>query len=183
MTNLAVSRRALLGGAAAAGFGLAYAGSLEAFARPEPRHPGGGDGYGPLLPDPNPGGWLSLPAGFTYVVVAQANVTFTDDLKPVPSPNPTPDPEPRYRYPSDPDGMGVFKGPAGGSVLVSNHENSTLELAKVPTLAGLTYDPMAIGGTSTLSVDADGNRLRHVRQPGRHRQQLRRRRSPRGAPG
>ena len=41
MNDLAVSRRVLLGGAAAAGFGLAYAGSLEAFARPEPRHPGG----------------------------------------------------------------------------------------------------------------------------------------------
>ena len=33
MPDLAVSRRALLGGAAAAAFGLAYAGSLEA---PEP---------------------------------------------------------------------------------------------------------------------------------------------------
>ena len=31
--NDPVSRRALLGGAAAAGFGLAYAGSLEAFDR------------------------------------------------------------------------------------------------------------------------------------------------------
>lgn len=159
MNDLAVSRRVLLGGAAAAGFGLAYAGSLEAFARPEPRHPGGEAGYGPLVPDPDPAGWLSLPAGFTYVVVAQANVTPTDDPRPIPSPSPTPAPEPLYRYPSDPDGMGVFAGPGGGSVLVSNHENSANEPARVPTLAGLTYDPMAIGGTSTLSVDADGNRL------------------------
>ena len=92
------------------------------------------------------------------MVVARSNVTFTDDVRPSPSPSPTPAPDPRYLYPSDPDGMGVFAGLAGGSVLVSNHENSTLEPAKVPALAGLTYDPMAIGGTSTLTVDADGNR-------------------------
>lgn len=157
--NDPVSRRALLGGAAAAGFGLAYAGSLEAFARPEPRHPGGDSGYGPLVPDPNPGGWLSLPEGFRYVVIAQSNVTLTDDPRPVPSPPPTPAPETRYRYPSDPDGMGVFAGTAGGSVLVSNHENSDREAAAVPAIPRLTYDPMAIGGTSTLSVDANGNRL------------------------
>ena len=81
MPDLAVSRRALLGGAAAAGFGLAYAGSLEAFARPEPRHPGGEAGYGPLVPDPNPGGWLSLPAGFTYVVVAWLTCEETERRK------------------------------------------------------------------------------------------------------
>ena len=51
MNDLAISRRVLLGGAAGAGFGLAYAGSLEAFARPDPRHPGGNSGYGPLVPD------------------------------------------------------------------------------------------------------------------------------------
>lgn len=149
MNDLSLSRRAVLGGAAVAGLGLAFSGSLEAFARPDPRHPGGDVGYGPLVPDP--AGLLSLPAGFTYVVVARSGSTPTDDVNPATG---TP-----FLYPSDPDGMGVFAGPAGGSVLVSNHENSAAEPTKVPPLAGLTYDPMAIGGTSTVQLDADGNRL------------------------
>ena len=141
--NLVVSRRTLLGGtAAAAGFGFAVTGSLEAFARPDPRVPGGASGYGPLVTDPL--GVVSLPAGFSYVEVARSNVTRTDD---------------GTLYPSDPDGMGVFAAAGAGSILVTNHENSAAELAKVPTITGLTYDPAAIGGTSTVTVDADGNRL------------------------
>ena len=136
-----VSRRTLLTGAAA-GFGFAFVGSMEAFARPVPRVPGGISGYGPLIPDPR--GVLSLPAGFSYVEVARSNVTTTDDGVP---------------YPSDPDGMGVFPGSAGGSTLVTNHEISANELAKVPVIPGLTYDPAAAGGTSTVTVDAMGNRL------------------------
>jgi hypothetical protein len=66
------------------------------------------------------------------LVIAQSNVPLTDDPRPVPSPPPTPAPETRYRYPSDPDGMVVFAGTAGGSVLVSNHENSDREAAAVP---------------------------------------------------
>lgn len=142
-------RRTLLGGAVVAGFGFAFAGSLDAFARPEPRVPGGETGYGPLVPDPK--GILSLPAGFSYQIVAQSNVTLTDDVN---ATSGLP-----YRYPSDPDGMGVFAGAAGGSVLISNHENSTSEPARVPTITDLTYDPAAIGGTSTLTVDRDGQRL------------------------
>ena len=62
-------------------------------------------------------------------------------------------------HPSDPDGMGVFEGDNGGSVLVTNHENSGSEPYRVPEVAGITYDPGAIGGTSTIVVDAAGNRL------------------------
>ena len=80
MNDLSLSRRAVLGGAAVAGLGLAFSGSLEAFARPDPRHPGGDVGYGPLVPDP--AGLLSLPAGFTYVVVARSGSTPTDDVNP-----------------------------------------------------------------------------------------------------
>jgi secreted PhoX family phosphatase len=134
-----VSRRTLLTGAAA-GFGFAFAGSMEAFARPAPRIPGGITGYGPLIPAP--GGVLSLPAGFSYVEVARSGVTDTDD---------------GVKYPSDPDGMGVFAGAAGGSVLITNHEISANEPTPVPGIAGLTYDPGAIGGTSTVTVDEIGN--------------------------
>ena len=135
-----VSRRTLLTGAAA-GFGFAFVGSMEAFARPAPRVPGGITGYGPLIPAP--GGVLSLPAGFSYVEVARSGVT--DDRRW------------RGRYPSDPDGMGVFAGAAGGSVLITNHEISVNEPTPVPAIAGLTYDPGAVGGTSTVSVDEIGN--------------------------
>ncbi|CAA9300129.1 MAG: FIG01121207: hypothetical protein [uncultured Friedmanniella sp.] len=136
-----VSRRTLLTGAAA-GFGFAFVGSMEAFARPVPRVPGGVHGYGPLVDDPLK--VLSLPAGFSYVEIARSNVTLTDDGVP---------------YPSDPDGMGVFPGAAGGSTLVTNHEISARELARVPATPRLTYDPSAGGGTSTVTVDAVGNRL------------------------
>ena len=114
----AVSRRTLLTGTAA-GFGFAFTGSMEAFARPGPRVPGGVTGYGPLVTIP--GNLLSLPAGFSYVEVARSNETVTDDGVP---------------YPSDPDGMGVFAGKNRGSVLVTNHENSNLEKARVPASPG-----------------------------------------------
>lgn len=140
-----ITRRTVLGSAAVAGFGIAFAGSLEAFARPEPGVPG--RGYGPLIPDPN--GLLSLPAGFSYVLVAQSNVTLTDDIN-----DKTGDAIP---YPSDPDGMGVFAWPDGGSVLVTNHENSAAEPAKVPAIAGLTYDPAAIGGPRRCRWTATGS--------------------------
>lgn len=162
MESRGLGRRRLLGGALVTGFGLAVAGSLEAFARPEPRVPNSHSGYGPLIPDPK--GILSLPDGFSYLVVAQSNVTETEDLRPDGI---------AYRYPSDPDGMGVFVGDDGGSVLVCNHENSTNEPARVPTMPGvdLAYDPLvldsagravggAIGGTSTLTVDRNGTRER-----------------------
>ena len=59
-----------LGGTAAVGLGVAFAGSLEAFGRPDPRVPGGPTGYGPLVTDPL--GVVSLPAGFSYVECARS---------------------------------------------------------------------------------------------------------------
>ena len=135
-----VTRRTLLTGAAA-GFGFAFTGSMEAFARPGPRFPGGIPGYGPLVEIP--GKVLSLPAGFSYGEIARSGVTDIDDGS---------------TYPSDPDGMGVFAGAAGGSVLITNHEISLNEPTPVPGIPGLTYDPEAIGGTSTVTVDEIGNR-------------------------
>jgi uncharacterized protein len=44
-------------------------------------------------------------------------------------------------------------------VLICNHENSGNEPFPVPVVDGITYDPGAKGGTSTLTVDADGNRV------------------------
>jgi secreted PhoX family phosphatase len=141
--NSSLSRRAFVGGSAAAGLGFVFAGSgsLSAFARPGDGGTRTATGYGPLVADPE--GILALPQGFSYKLVARSGVTPTADGV----------------HPSDPDGMGVFHGPNGGSVLVTNHENSGREPYQVPEVRGITYDPGAIGGTSTIVVDASGNRL------------------------
>jgi secreted PhoX family phosphatase len=138
-----LSRRAFVGGSAAAGLGFVFAGSgsLTAFARPLAGGTRTAIGYGPLVADPE--GILALPQGFSYKLVARSGVTPTADGV----------------HPSDPDGMGVFGGSNGGSVLVTNHENSGSEPYPVPEVEGITYDPGAIGGTSTIVVDASGNRL------------------------
>lgn len=141
--NSSVSRRAFVGGSATAGLGFVFAGSgsVDVFARSAAAATRTATGYGPLVPDPQ--GILALPKGFSYQLVARSGVTPTSD----------------GRHPSDPDGMGVFSGPDGGSVLVTNHENSGSEPYPVPAVPGVTYDPGAIGGTSTIVVDAAGNRL------------------------
>jgi secreted PhoX family phosphatase len=142
--SISVSRRGFLGASTATGLGFAFvgSGSLDAFARPVAQTPTTAAGYGPLVTDP--AGLLALPAGFSYRVVAQSGVTPTDDGV----------------HPSDPDGMGVFRARAGGSVLVTNHENTRAELYHVSGTAQLTYDPGAIGGTSTIIVDRNGERVR-----------------------
>ncbi|MGQ1840184.1 alkaline phosphatase PhoX [Kocuria turfanensis] len=139
-----VSRRGFLGagaGAAALGFAFVGAGSLAPFARPANAATRHAVGYGTLVPDPK--GVLALPEGFSYKLLARSGQTPTDD----------------GTHPSDPDGMGVFEGPDGGSVIVCNHENSGFEPHPVPAVEGLTYDPGATGGTSTIVVDAEGNRV------------------------
>lgn len=138
-----VSRRNFLGGTAATGLGFVFAGSgsLEPFSRAAAAtRPA--LGYGALLPDPR--GVLALPEGFSYTLVARSGMTPTDE---------------GGTHPSDPDGIGVFAGLAGASILITNHENSGSEPYPVPVTEGLTYDPGAIGGTSTITVDAAGNRM------------------------
>ncbi|MEA2227131.1 MAG: uncharacterized protein QOF04_761 [Solirubrobacteraceae bacterium] len=104
----------------------------------------GGRGYGPLVDDP--AGLLALPAGFSYTIIAQAGVTTLDSGEPTPS---------------DPDGSASFVRPRGnGSVLIVNHEVGGGEPHVVPAVSGFTYDPAAGGGTTTIEVDRDGNRVR-----------------------
>ena len=137
-----VSRRSFVGGSAATGLGFAFAGSgsLEAFSRPLDSGTRTATGYGPLVPDPK--GILALPGGFSYTLVARSGVTPTLDGV----------------HPSDPDGMGVFRGSDGGSVLVTNHENSGEEPFPVPAVDEVMYDRGASGGTSTIVVDRKGVR-------------------------
>jgi secreted PhoX family phosphatase len=138
-----LTRRGFLGRTAATGLGIVVAGSIDVIAG------SGGPlaasrssvGYGELVPDP--AGLLALPPGFSYRIVSQAGVTPTADGVPAAS---------------DPDGTGMFPT-ATGCTLVNNHEIGGSEPFGVPTVAGLTYDTGARGGTSNIEVDADGNRL------------------------
>ncbi|MFI7632860.1 alkaline phosphatase PhoX [Nonomuraea sp. NPDC049400] len=147
-----VSRRSFLGHAAAGSVGIAFTGSIEAISGPPAfaaARPAAG--YGPLVADP--AGVLSLPAGFSYRVVAQTGVTLLESGEPTPS---------------DPDGTASF--PHGrGATLVNNHEVGGSEPYRVPALPGLTYDPGAGGGTTNIDVDARGERIReYVSLAGTH---------------
>src|SRR5215212_6559278 len=155
-----VTRRSLLSRSAASGVGIALVGNVEGlFGASASADPGTGRGkrepagYGPLVADP--AGILSLPAGFTYAIVAQSGVTTLESGEPTPS---------------DPDGTASFVRHGGnGSVLIVNHEVGGGEPHAVPRIAGLTYDPAAGGGTTTIEVDKDGNRIReYVSLAGTH---------------
>ena len=131
-----ISRRGLLGGAAAGGIGIALSGSYEAVAGTRPSV-----GYGELVADP--AGILALPPGFSYQIVSEAGVTTMTDGN---------------LTPTDQDANGVFRR-GTGSTIVNNHEIGSDEAPGVPPLTGLTYDPGARGGTTNIEVDASGKRL------------------------
>jgi secreted PhoX family phosphatase len=157
-----LSRRSVLT-RSAAGAGIALSGSFTglfgAGASPAGAQERAGKasqgeaGYGPLVDDP--AGLLSLPAGFSYTIVAQSGVSRLDSEEPTPS---------------DPDGTASFVRRGGdGSVLVVNHEVSGSEPYPVPRIFGFTYDPAAGGGTTNVEVDRDGNRVReYVSLAGTH---------------
>ncbi|MGI9097586.1 MAG: alkaline phosphatase PhoX [Solirubrobacteraceae bacterium] len=153
-----VSRRSLLTRSASASLGIVLTGSVPGlFGTAQARHGRHEAGYGPLVPDP--AAILSLPAGFAYTIVAQAGVTKLESGEPTPS---------------DADGTAAFIRRGGnGSVLVNNHEIGAIagasEPYKVPHLPGLVYDEDAGGGTTTIEVDKDGNRVReYVSLAGTH---------------
>ena len=153
-----MTRRQMLGRTSALGAGIVLAGSIDAIAGPGTAlaATSSADGYGALVPDP--AGLLSLPPGFHYKVVARAGQTTLEDVV-GPAAAVTP---------SDADGTAAFPR-VGGSTLVNNHEIGSNERFGVPPVAGLTYDPAARGGTTTIEVDKQGNRLReYVSVAGTH---------------
>jgi uncharacterized protein len=148
----ALQRRDVLR-AGAVGFGIAVGGSLEAIAGPVSAQAAARPkvGYGPLVPDPK--GILSLPKGFGYQIVARAGETLLESGQPTPS---------------DADGTACFRGRHGWT-LVNNHEIGGGEAHGVPALPGVTYDPGAAGGTTTIDVDKHGTRIReYVSVAGTH---------------
>lgn len=151
-TPQGLSRRGFLGRTAAAGLGIALAGSIDAIAGTAANAAARtGVGYGPLVADP--AGLLALPAGFSYTLVAHAGQTLLETGQPTPS---------------DADGTGSF--PDGrGTTLVNNHEIGADEPYGVPPLPGLTYDPGARGGTTSIDVTKQGERVReYVSVAGTH---------------
>jgi len=147
-----ISRRDALRAGAAGAFSIMIAGSVDAIAAPSASAmTRRAVGYGPLVTDP--AGVLSLPAGFSYKIVAETGATLLESGEPTPS---------------DPDGTAVFED-GSHLVLVNNHEIGGTEAYGVPALAGLTFDPGARGGTTNIVVDADGNRVsQYVSLAGTH---------------
>ncbi|CAM5250597.1 PhoX family protein [Streptomyces californicus] len=128
------TRRQVLAGSGAAA-AIAFTGAFsELFAGTAAAR--GHDGYGPLVPDPD--GLLDLPKGFRYRVLSREG----DPLR-----------SGEGRVPSNHDGMTALHGRHGRVHLVRNHENRHTAAIGVPTVAGLTYDPAAKGGCTTLELD------------------------------
>ena len=104
-------------------------------------------GYGPLEPDRS--GLLDLPARFQYRVFSTAaynsdtDARFTQRLSN------------GDLVPSQHDAMGAFRGPAGLTILVRNHEVDLLETPAVDVARARPYDRLGRGGTTTLWVDSE----------------------------
>ncbi|MGW1477763.1 alkaline phosphatase PhoX [Streptomyces rubiginosohelvolus] len=131
--STATRRQVLAGSGAAAA--IAFTGAFsELFAGTAAAR--GHDGYGPLIPDPD--GLLDLPKGFRYRVLSREGEPLRSGEGPVPSNH---------------DGMAALRGRNGRIHLVRNHENRHTAEIGVPTIPGLTYDPAAKGGCTSLELD------------------------------
>lgn len=132
------TRRQVLAGSAATAASVTFTGAFtELFSGTADAR--GHSGYGPLLPDPD--GLLDLPKGFRYRVLSREG----DPLR-----------SGEGRVPGHHDGMAAFAGRGGRVRLVRNHENREDAEIAVPTVEGLTYDPMGRGGCTALEVDGRG---------------------------
>ncbi|WP_318196728.1 alkaline phosphatase PhoX [Streptomyces sp. MCL20-2] len=131
--STATRRQVLAGSGAAAA--IAFTGAFsELFAGTAAAR--GHSGYGPLVPDPD--GLLDLPKGFRYRVLSREGEPLRSGEGPVPSNH---------------DGMAALRGRNGRIHLVRNHENRHTAEIGVPTIPGLTYDPAAKGGCTSLELD------------------------------
>lgn len=142
-----LSRRQFLHSAGAAGIGLTILGKADplfAASKHAARLRGGVAGYGPLVPDPD--GLLDLPAGFSYRIVTQSG----DALSAVGGFDPV------GTAPGSHDGTAAFAARGGDVRLVVNHEQDNEATWPVLADPALTYDPKALGGTSTIHVDKRG---------------------------
>ncbi|MEU3007108.1 alkaline phosphatase PhoX [Streptomyces sp. NPDC007020] len=131
--STATRRQVLAGSGAAAA--VAFTGAFsELFAGTAAAR--GHHGHGPLVPDPD--GLLDLPKGFRYRVLSREGEPMRSGEGPVPSNH---------------DGMAALRGRNGRIHLVRNHENRHYAEIGVPAVEGLTYDPAAKGGCTSLELD------------------------------
>jgi secreted PhoX family phosphatase len=150
---MTLSRRDFLRSTAAASAALLIPASFEAMrAGLAAAAPMKALGYGPLVPDP--AGLLDLPAGFQYRLLSTAlEGTATDARFSQRLTNGDP-------VPAKHDGMAAFPGPDGITILVRNHELDPGQSPAVDPAGARRYDPRALGGTTTLWVDAERNLVR-----------------------
>ncbi|MEE1797761.1 MULTISPECIES: alkaline phosphatase PhoX [unclassified Streptomyces] len=140
---MSATRRQILARGGATAAGIVFAGAVsELFTGTAAAHTMGRGGYGPLVPDPD--GLLDLPKGFRYKVLSREG----DPLR-----------SGEGRVPSNHDGMAAFAGRRGRVHLVRNHENRPTARIGVPTVDGITYDPMGKGGCTALELDGRDNVL------------------------
>ncbi|WP_418959663.1 alkaline phosphatase PhoX [Streptomyces tritici] len=140
---MSATRRQILARTGASVAGIAFSGALsELFAGTAAALGHSPTGYGPLVPDP--AGLLDLPEGFRYKVLSREGepLSYGQGL-----------------VPGNHDGMTALPGRRGRLHLVRNHENRATARLGVPTVEGLTYDPAAKGGCTTLTLDGRNNVL------------------------
>jgi secreted PhoX family phosphatase len=159
------TRRSVLTGSAAAGVGIAVAGSVPSLAQATSARGGPGAAgshvpFPPLVDDP--AGILALPEGFSYAIITRTGSTKLDHGHGL--------------TPADHDGMAVFSAPRGRYTLIHNHEIDPGARFGVPHVEGTVYDPGAIRGRLHRHHHrALGPQPRRVRRPVRDRIELRRR--------
>lgn len=108
----------------------------------------GRGGYGPLrrTADQNGAEILALPEGFTYVTFSKIGDPMSDGT-PVPVAH---------------DGMAAFRGRRGATLLIRNHEVRTAPGTVAGSVQGpaqLRYDPLGVGGTTSLLFDTHRGEL------------------------
>src|SRR5699024_3288361 len=144
VARMSISRRDLMGRSASAGVGFALLGSTSMLAGSSPAAaaPERAAGFGPLVPDP--AGILDLPRGFRYRIVSRAGQRLAGHPGVVPGTQ---------------DGMASFAAAHNHVRLVNNHEQEDAADYPVRAEPQFTYDPGALGGTTTIEVDG-ANRTR-----------------------
>ncbi|MFE2746411.1 alkaline phosphatase PhoX [Streptomyces scopuliridis] len=140
---MSATRRQILARTGAIAAGITFSGAVtELFSGTAAAQGLGRRGYGPLVTDPD--GLLDLPRGFRYKVLSREG----DPLR-----------SGEGRVPSNHDGMAALPGRRGRVHLVRNHENRATAPIPVPSVPGLTYDPMGKGGCTALELDGRDNVL------------------------
>ncbi len=138
--SIVPDRRRFLGATATAFAALAASGCMTRGAPVTAVRaaPGGGGGYGALVPDP--AGFLDLPQGFSYRVISRLGDAMDDG----------------GTVPDRADGMGCFDLGNGEIALVRNHELQPRHDAggKIAKGFGKRNGAFVPGGTTTIVLDA-----------------------------